>query len=382
MTSIAAGAQPSWFQRFLLPGFAFKAVVIGGGYATGRELAEFFLGSGPQGGLLGMLLALVIWSAVCAVTFMLARALSAYEYRAFFKALLGPFWVLFEAAYILLLILILAVVAAAAGTIGQTLLGWPDWVGTAVLLGSIVVVTSFGNDGAEGLFRYTSTFIYAVYAIFVVYALVSFGDRIEAQLARPAPTDGWVIGGMTYASYNVIGAVAILPFLRHLTSRRDALVAGLLSGPLAMLPALLFFMCMIAFYPEIGAEALPSDFLLRQIGAPWLHFLFQAMIFCALLETGVGIVNGVNERVATAYQARCSAAIPPRLRFGITALLVVGSGVIAGWFGLVALIASGYSLFGYVMLAIYIAPLLTIGLYRVLKSPEPAGEAEDVPGRA
>ena len=49
----------SWFQRFLLPGFAFKAVVIGGGYATGRELAEFFLGSGPQGGLMGMVLAML-----------------------------------------------------------------------------------------------------------------------------------------------------------------------------------------------------------------------------------------------------------------------------------------------------------------------------------
>ena len=42
---------PSFFQRFLLPGLAFKAVVIGGGYATGRELAEFFLPSGPWGGL-------------------------------------------------------------------------------------------------------------------------------------------------------------------------------------------------------------------------------------------------------------------------------------------------------------------------------------------
>ena len=38
----------------MLPGFAFKGVVIGGGYATGRELAEFFLVSGPQGGA-GML---------------------------------------------------------------------------------------------------------------------------------------------------------------------------------------------------------------------------------------------------------------------------------------------------------------------------------------
>src|SRR5687768_12620840 len=49
-------AGPSIFQRFFLPGFAFKAVVIGGGYATGRELVEFFFPSGPVGGLLGLLL--------------------------------------------------------------------------------------------------------------------------------------------------------------------------------------------------------------------------------------------------------------------------------------------------------------------------------------
>ena len=33
----------SRFKRWLLPGLGVKAVVIGGGYATGRELAEFFL---------------------------------------------------------------------------------------------------------------------------------------------------------------------------------------------------------------------------------------------------------------------------------------------------------------------------------------------------
>ena len=48
----------SIFQRYLLPGFAFKAVVIGGGYATGRELAEFFLPSGAWGGLAAMALSM------------------------------------------------------------------------------------------------------------------------------------------------------------------------------------------------------------------------------------------------------------------------------------------------------------------------------------
>src|SRR3546814_14100002 len=82
--------------RSLLPGLAFRAVVIGGGYATGRELAEFFLGSGPRGGLAGMVLAMAVWSLVCAVAFLFARATAAYDYRSFFKALLGRFWLLFE----------------------------------------------------------------------------------------------------------------------------------------------------------------------------------------------------------------------------------------------------------------------------------------------
>ncbi len=96
-----AGSGGSWFQRFLLPGFALKAVIIGGGYATGRELAEYFVPAGPWGGLAGMLLATLIWSVVAALTFALARQLHAYDYRSFFQQLLGPGWVLFEVERVL-----------------------------------------------------------------------------------------------------------------------------------------------------------------------------------------------------------------------------------------------------------------------------------------
>ena len=102
----------SWFQRYLLPGFAFKAFVIGGGYATGRELAEFFLPAGPRGGLLGMTLAAVIWSVVCIATFTFARATQSPDYQTFFRNLLGPGWIAFEVVYLLLLVLVLAVFGA------------------------------------------------------------------------------------------------------------------------------------------------------------------------------------------------------------------------------------------------------------------------------
>ncbi|QXQ07496.1 hypothetical protein KX816_05585 [Sphingosinicellaceae bacterium] len=361
------GSRSTWFQRFLLPGFAFKAVVIGGGYATGRELAEFFLPSGPWGGLAGIALATVLWSVIAALTFALARTLNAYDYRSFFAGLLGPGWIVFEGAYVLFVVLVLAVFGAAAGAIGAAVLGAPPLLGTLALAVCIAGVAAFGNASVERLFKYVSILLYAVYALFLVLALGSFGDRIASHFAIPASTDGWASGGITYAAYNVVGAVIILPMLRHLTSRRDAIVAGLVAGPLAMAPAFLFFVCMVAFYPGIETEVLPSDFLLRQMNLPLFHLLFQFMIFAALLESGTGSVHAINERIAAVWRTRRGIDLSRRARGLIAAVLLIACMFVADRFGLVALIASGYRLLGYTVLATFVLPLLTIGIYRLLQ---------------
>ncbi len=363
--------RSSWFQRYLLPGFAFKAVVIGGGYATGRELAEFFLPSGPWGGMLAMLLAMVVWSVVCVVTFLFARATASRDYRTFFRNLLGPAWVVFEAAYFLFVILILAVFGAAAGAIGQALFGWPPLAGTLCLIGGIAAFATYGNTSVERLFKWVSFFLYGVYAVFVVLALSTFGDRVAANFATAGSSEGWALGGLTYAGYNIVGAVVILPVLRHLTSNRDAVVAGALAGPLAMIPAFLFFICMVAFYPEIGQQALPSDFLLQRMNAPVFHVTFQLMIFAALLESGTGGVHAVNERIAHAYRSRYQRDLSERARLALAGGLLLVAIFLADRFGLVMLIARGYRALAYIILAIYVLPLLTYGVWRLARPARP-----------
>lgn len=358
--------QPSFFQRFILPGFAFKAVVIGGGYATGRELVEFFFPSGPLGGLAGIALTMVLWSAVCSVTFVLAQATSSFDYRTFFVRLLGRGWVLFEVAYLLLILLVLSVFGAAAGEIGRAF-GLPMAAGTLLLATGIALTVTFGNLAVERLFKYVSILLYGVYALFVVLVITRYHERIAASFALAVPTQGWVHGGLTYAGYNLIGAVVILPVVRHMTSWRDAALAGVLCGPLAALPALLFFVCLLAFYPQIGAEALPSDFMLTQLGMPWFHVAFQVMIFAALLESGTGLVHAINERVAAAYAAR-QRVLSERARLMIALALMFSASFVAARFGLVTLIAKGYGTSAYVFLLLYVIPLLTIGMWRALKS--------------
>jgi uncharacterized membrane protein YkvI len=362
----ATGA--TWFQRYLLPGFAFKAVVIGGGYATGRELAEFFLPSGPWGGLLGMVLAMIVWSAVCAVTFALAHAMRAYDYRSFFKGLLGPFWVAFEIAYVLFVILILAVFGAAAGAIAAATLGVAPIWGSLTLAAAIAAFATFGNASVERLFKWVSFLLYGVYVLFMVLALTRFGDRIAANFAGAGPAGAdWALGGVTYASYNVVGAVVILPVIRHLSSRREAVVAGMIAGPLAMLPALLFFIAMVAYYPGIADETLPSDFLLQQLRIPAFHLLFQLMIFAALLESGTGAVHAINERIDAVWRGRGREGLSHQTRAILSAVLLIGCIFVASRFGLVALIGSGYRFLAYTILAVYVVPLMTLGLARLLR---------------
>lgn len=366
-------ARASWFQRLILPGLAFKAVVIGGGYATGREIAEFFLPAGPWGGFAGIALATAMWSGVCALTFMFARRVGARDYRHFFKALLGRAWLAFEVAYALFIILVLAVFGAAAGEIGSATLGLPRIVGTTALMICIAAVVAFGNRSVERLFAWVSVLLYGVYALFFVLALSAFGDRLGAAFSGPALLNrDWIAGGVTYAGYNVVGAVIILPVLRHLRSDRDAAVAGLAAGPLAMLPALLFFLCMSAFMPKVAQQALPSDYMLARLGQPAFRYVFQLMIFGALLESGTGAVHAIMERVAGAWHGR---ALNHAQR-GVGALVLLAfCMLIAERVGLVALIAGGYRLLAWVVLAVYVLPLATLGTWRLFRRPIHVPEA-------
>ncbi len=360
MTAGVSGRNPTWLQRYLLPGFAFKAVVIGGGYATGRELAEFFLPSGPVGGLVAIAVATLIWSVVCALTFSFAYNHRLLDYRAFFGELLGRGWIAYEITYLALVLLMLSVFGATIGAIGHAVFGWPTLLGTLLLLASIAVLVAIGASAVEPLFKYVSVLLYGTYAVFLLLSLSKFGERILATLSQSGMGQGWLAGGLTYAGYNSMAAAVILPVLRHLRSRRDALVAGIIAGPLAMLPGLFFFLSMIAWYPEVGRSALPSDFLLMKINIPVVRLLFQGMIFFALLESGCGAVHAIMERVRHAVRARRGSDPPMLMRAVVTLAILTLCVFAAQGIGLVELIAKGYRVISWLMIGVFILPLLAV----------------------
>ena len=357
----------SFIDRIFLPGLAFKACVIGGGYATGRELVEYFLKNGPANALCAMFVVAITWSITCACTFLFAFAMRAYNYQDFFRHVLGRFAITFEFVYLASIILLLAVFGAAAGEIGSSVLGAPKLVGTITIVAAILAVIYSGQKGVERLFKYVSVLLYLVYAVFLIVSLLRFGDKIAGAFELPAPKSHWLSDGLTFSAYNVMAAILILPVLRHQTRAREVLVSGLLCGPLAMIPAVLFFICLLPVYPEVLSKPLPSDYVLQALGSPVLRLAFQAMIFFALLESSVGSVQAFEVRIAAVVRRTGSRSLD-YLRMVFPFVLTVGSIFIAEGIGLITLIAKGYRLFGYAMLLIYIIPLFVIALPKLLRA--------------
>ena len=120
---------------------------------------------------------------------------------------------------------------------------------------------------------------------------------------------------------------------------------------------------MIAWYPVIGTSALPSDFLLMKIGLPLLRMLFQVMVFFALLESGCGAVHAIMERLRHAFRGRgkdLSLTVRMITTLAVLLLSVLGAQRI----GLVNLIAKGYGLMSWIMIAVFIVPLLVSSVRR------------------
>jgi uncharacterized membrane protein YkvI len=58
----------------------------------------------------------------------------------------------------------------------------------------------------------------------------------------------------------------------------------------------------------------------------------------------------------------------------IGAVILTGCMFVAARIGLIDLIASGYRFLAWMFLAVYLLPLLTIGVWRLLRTPEPSME--------
>jgi uncharacterized membrane protein YkvI len=357
----------SFFQRYLLPGFIFQSVIISGGYSTGRELVEFFMTSGPVRGLSGMLVTMIIWSIILALTFEFARIHKAYDYRLFFKALLGKAWFLFELSFIAIAMLVLAVIGAAAGVIFSEMTNTPEYTGTVIMMICIGILAFYGTVLIEKIISFWSFVLYAAYISLFIIAIRALSGDVATTIEQHSAIDPDWLSSLKYAGINLAAAPAVLFGVKHIQKRRESIWAGVLAGPIAMIPALLFYIILLSQYPHVLGQEVPLMSLLGALNISVFALLFKIVIFGTYIETGVAMVHSVNERIAGLRREHAE-VMPQLQRVIVAAVLLVSSIYLATTIGLIDLIGKGYGTLTYLIIAVYILPLITVGLLQMYRA--------------
>ena len=355
------------FHVYVVPAAVFISVVMGGGYGTGREVIEFFTRYGLLGGLLGTAIAACVFATVLAATYEFARVFQVYDYRSFFRHLIGRFWVCFEILYLLLFLLVLGVVGSAAGGILEEEFGISRYIGIAGILTLVVGLVYLGREAVEKVLTWWSIGMYAVFGYYFIEILNHGEGDVLLAISTGAKEPGWFKGGALYAMYNLAIAPVLLFSTRAIQTRREAILAGIFAGVAVMIPAVLFHVSYAVGYPEVLNQAVPNYWMMARYTTPLLLGIFLVALLGTLVETGAGLVQGLIERIETVVAPDEGDALGHPARAAIAVITLILGGLL-GSLGIVALVAQGYSALSVGFALVYVVPICTLGVFKVIKS--------------
>lgn len=361
--------QSHFIRVFIMPGCVFQSVMVGGGYGTGRELVEYFTQYGMFGGMLAIGVAYIALAVVIAITFELARSFSAYDYRSLTRIFLGRFWPIFEFVIIVLLLLILAVLAAAAGKILMENFQLPYWAGLSFMLGIIGILTFYGRELITRILTLWSVILYGVFITFLVMVMNVGSEEILIAIDDGEIKPGWQISGFKYAMYNLAAAPLVLYVARAFNSRAEAMLSGVIAAAIALLPALMFHVAFFAAYPEIIKVDIPVYWMIRHFQLEGLLIIYTIMLFGTFIESGAGMLQGVNDRIDSFMQEKYGRTPGRHMHAFIAVSSIIVSALLSTW-GIISLIAQGYGAIAWAYLVVFVVPLLTVGVYRLCRPLE------------
>lgn len=376
-------SKRTFYAKYLLPGVILQSVLIGGGYATGREIYQYGAMFGSMGWIAGITIA-IGFSLFAFLTFEICRMHKVYDYKNFIKQIIGPLWPVMDILTILIAILLIAVMAAATGSIFAQV-GLPSFLGNVVIIVVVGILNFYGDRIIEQFESIGTILLYCGYILFTIIVITRRGDHIGEvfQTHSTVAYDGKVTvmlciwTGILYVAYNINAIPMGMFSLKRQTSRKETAWAGAFAGLLMVIPWFLSYFAMMCFYGDmsiVGPDVeTPWTMMISAVnGGPALLTLFGIVMGWTLIETATGCIHMIIDRFDIAMKERSGNELG-RSKRGIIAVVTLILALICSRIGVVDLIGAGYTYLAYGFIIFYLLPTLIIGGYKILKHKD-AGE--------
>ena len=366
------------YARYVLPGVLLQSVLIGGGYATGREIYSYGAKFGSMGWIAGLTIG-IGFALFAFLTFEICRIYKVYDYKNYIQKVIGQLWPVMDILTVLIAILLIAVMAAATGSIFEQA-GMPNILGSVV----IVLICGFLNfKGSKLIEKFESVgtiLLYGGYILFTILVIVNKGSNIPKVFSTmdTSAYDGSVTiplciyTGILYVAYNINAIPMGMFSLTRQTKRKETFISGMIAGLLMVIPWFLSYFAMMCFYGDtsiVGADvATPWVEMIEAVhGGPVLLAVFSIVMGWTLVETATGCIHMIIDRFDVALEEKGAAKLTDAKRGIVTVATLIGA-LILSRIGVVTLIEQGYTYLSYGFILFYLLPTLLVGGYRIIRN--------------
>jgi len=370
-------------KKLLMPAYFAVAFVwftthFGGGFASGRQVVEYYVGYGWYASFLPIL-SQAIEALIFYYAWKFAIEKKKYDYRSwsleFYKPIEKVMSPVFEIIFQLILITATAVAFATGGATITTVFGTSYLLNTLLIAASMLLLTIFGAK----LVRKAASFIAIaiILGVIVVYVpnIIAGWGEITANLA--GLKDGTIVNDSTFGQalwktivYAGFQSACLGAYLAHSNALKDVNDAKKAAGWGFVINASILMLStlgILVFYQDgILTEAVPALFVVMNgVGSAWMTPLISILIILGAVSTGVNLIYGITNRLVTFLGRNDTEEVNRKIETKRSTFISLAY-VIVTWciaqFGLIPLIAKGYGTLGYISIFVIILPLLIRGI--------------------
>lgn len=275
----------------------YVGTVVGAGFATGKEIVEFF----SRFGLIGLFAILISGCLLMyfgAKLMRIAANIGAKSYEQLNEYLFGKwFGKIINFIMLLMLIGVSSVMLSGAGAVFEEHLHISKMIGIICTISLATVVMAVGM---KGLFTVNTL----VVPMMIGFSLLLFIQSIKQPhfynqlLDIPYVTDGWkaVLTPFSYAAFNLSLAQAVLvPIASEIKDDRTIMWGGLIGG-FALTVILLSSHFTLVMLPNLEAFEIPMAVIMKNIAAN-LYWIYVLVIYGEIFTSVIGNVFGIERQL-------------------------------------------------------------------------------------
>lgn len=308
--------------------FLIMGTMIGAGYASGRELWQFF---GYESGL-AILLFTLLFSICCYIIMKISYEKKTVHYLPVLEALLGKKLARMYDIMIILYLFTVTVVMLAGGGATLEVFYLPFWAGIAIMVFLLVLLFIWDVQGMVSI----NSFILPILIFGLVMVLVLFFIKNgQPWTIKWSEQENWP-AAFTFTALNILPLVAVLAAIgKEIKQKGEIWIASIGSGVILGSVSLLYNESLLQIASDIVLYEIPLFAILK-------HYPYTMLIFMSFVLWGAIFTTAASGIFGLTSRFRKKTSLP----LWAMALVILFIMVPLTTFGFSTLVAILYPLYG------------------------------------